>query len=94
VHVPQVCCLDGVVGIESVRDPMVRIVFSTSCYLHFVSYALTLTAFYAISQHWRRLSSCIVPWVCGDVPLDVGSISCIVDDVSGGVGWSFCLGIM
>jgi hypothetical protein len=49
VHVPQVCCLDGVVGIESVRDPMVRIVFSTSFYLHFVSYALTLTAFCAIS---------------------------------------------
>jgi hypothetical protein len=85
VYVPQVRCLDGVVGIKSVRDPMVTIVVSTSCYLHFVSYALTLIAFCAISLHRWRLSSCIMPWVCGGVSLDVG---CIVGDVAGGVGWS------
>jgi hypothetical protein len=65
---------------------MITIVVSMSCYLHFVSYALTLTAFCAISLPWQRLCSCIVPWVCGDVPLDIGSISCIVDDVAGSVG--------
>jgi MFS superfamily sulfate permease-like transporter len=85
--------LDKVVGIKGVRDPMVTVVVSMPCYLHFVSYALTLASFYAISLHWWRLSSCIVPWVCGDVPLDIGSIRCIVGNVFGGVGWSVCRGI-
>jgi hypothetical protein len=92
VHMPQLRCLDGVVGIKGARDPMVAVIVSTSCYLHFVSYALTLTTFCTISLHKRRLSSCILPWVCSDVPLDVGSISCIVGDVvdyvGSSVGWS------
>jgi hypothetical protein len=93
VHVPQLRCLDGIVGIKAVRDPMITIVVSTSCYIHFVSYVLTLTAFCAISLHWQRLSSCIMPWVCGGVSLDVGSISCIVGDLAGGIGWSICRSI-
>jgi hypothetical protein len=90
VHVLQLCCLDGVVGVKGVRDPMVTVVVSTPCYLDFISYALMLTAFCAISLHWRRLSSCVLAWVWSGVPLDVGSISCIVGDVGGGVGWSIC----
>jgi tetrahydromethanopterin S-methyltransferase subunit D len=88
--VPQLRFLDGVVGVKGVRDPMVTIVVSTSCYLHFVSCVLTLTAFCVISLHWRRLSSFIMPWVCDGVSLDVGSISCIIGDVVGGIGWSIC----
>jgi hypothetical protein len=37
--------LDGVVGTEGVRDPMFTIIISTSCYLHFISYTLTLVSF-------------------------------------------------
>jgi hypothetical protein len=74
------------VGIKGVRDPMVTVVVCTPCYLHFVSYALTLTTFCAISLHRRRLSSCILPWVQSGDPLDVGGISCVVGDVAGGSG--------
>jgi hypothetical protein len=51
VHVLEVCCLNGVVGIKSVRDPMFTIVVSTSCYLHFISYALMLASFCAIGLY-------------------------------------------
>jgi hypothetical protein len=90
VHVSEVCSLNGVVGVKGVGDPMFTVVVSTSCYLHFVSYAVTLTSFCPIDLDWRRLSSCIVPWVWGVVSLDVGSVSCVVDDVAGGIGWSVC----
>jgi hypothetical protein len=92
VHVPQLRCLDGVVGIKGVRDPVVTVVVSTPCYLHFVSYALTLATFRTISLHRQRLSSCILSWICRGIPLDVASVSCVVGDVAGcvgsGVGWS------
>jgi hypothetical protein len=48
VHDPEFCSLDGVVGIKGVRDPMLAIVVSTSCYLNFISYAVTLASFYTI----------------------------------------------
>jgi hypothetical protein len=51
MHVPQLCCLDGVVGIKSVRDPMVAVVVSTPCYLHFISYTSMLTTFNVVSLH-------------------------------------------
>jgi hypothetical protein len=51
VHVSEVRSLNGVVGIEGVGDPMFTIVVSTSCYLHFVSYALTLASFCAIGLY-------------------------------------------
>jgi hypothetical protein len=57
MHVPQLCCLDEIVGIKSVRDPMVAVVVSMSCYLHLISYALTLTAFSVVSLHRWRLDS-------------------------------------
>jgi hypothetical protein len=93
VHVPEVHSLNGIVGIEGVGDTMFTIIVSTSCYLHFISYALTLASFCAIGLYWRRLSYCIMPGVWGGVSLDIGSVSCIVSDVTGGIGWSVCRGI-
>jgi hypothetical protein len=91
MHLPQFCCLDGVAGVEGVRDPMIAIVVNTTCYLHFVSYVLTLTAFSVISLCRRRLGSNILSWVGGDVWLGTNSISYIVDNVassvSSNVGW-------
>jgi hypothetical protein len=55
VHVPEVG--NGVVGIKGIGDPMFRVVVSTSCYLHFVSYAVTLASFYMFGLYGRRLSS-------------------------------------
>jgi hypothetical protein len=86
VHVPQLCRLDGVVGIKGVKDQMVTVIVSIPCYLHFVSYALTLTTFYAISLHRRWLSSCILPWICSGILLDIGNITCNVGNVASGVG--------
>jgi hypothetical protein len=42
MHLPQLCRLNGVVGVKGVGDPMITVVVSTMCYLHFVSYASTL----------------------------------------------------
>jgi hypothetical protein len=42
MHMLEICCLERVVRIEGVRDPIFTIIISTSCYLHFVSYTLTL----------------------------------------------------
>jgi hypothetical protein len=50
VHDPEICSLNGVVGVKGVRDPMLAVVVSTSSYLDFISYGVTL-------------SSCIVSWV-------------------------------
>jgi hypothetical protein len=74
VHVPEVGSLNRVVGIKGVRDPMLTVVVSTLCYLHFISYAVTLAPFCPIGLDYRRLSSCIVPWVWCSVSLNVGSI--------------------
>jgi hypothetical protein len=63
VHVPQLYCLDGIVGVKGVGDPMVAVVVSTSCYLYFVSYTSMLTAFSTVSLRRWRLSSCILHWV-------------------------------
>jgi hypothetical protein len=51
VHVLEVRCLNGVVGINSVRDPMFTVIVSASCYLHFISYALTLASFNVIGLY-------------------------------------------
>jgi hypothetical protein len=92
--------LNGVVGVKGIGNPMFAVVVSLSSYPHFICYAVTLASFCSMSLDRRRLSSCIVSWVWGDVPLDVGSIGCVVDDVadsiscsvfwnvSRGIGWS------
>jgi hypothetical protein len=83
--------LDGVIGIKSVRDPMVVVAVSMPCYLHFVSYASTLTTFCVVSLYQWRLGFCVLPWVCSGVCLGFGNISCIVGDIArsvdGGVSW-------
>jgi hypothetical protein len=88
VHVPEVRSLNGVVGIKSIGDSMLTVVVSTSCYLYFVSYAVVLASFCSIAFDWRRLSSCIVPWVWGSVSMYVGSISCVVGGVASAIGRS------
>jgi hypothetical protein len=88
VHDPELCSFDRVVGIKGVRDPMVAVVVCTLSYLNFISYAVTPTSFCTIGLDRRRLSSCIASWIWGGVPLDVGSIGCIVGGISRGVCWS------
>jgi hypothetical protein len=55
VHDLEICSLNRVVGVEGIKDPMLAVVVSTSSYLDFISYAVTLTSF----LDRRRLSSCI-----------------------------------
>jgi hypothetical protein len=93
VHMPEVRSLNGVVGVKGVGNPVFPIVVSTSCYLHFVSYTVALAAFRPIGQDWRRLSSCIVPEVWSGVSLDVGSVSCVVDDVDSGMAGALATGL-
>jgi hypothetical protein len=90
VHDPEIYSLNWVVGVKGIGDPMFAVVVSTSSYLHFISYAVTLAPFCSMSLDQRRLSSCIVSRVWGDVPLDDGSIGWVVDDVADGVSWSVC----
>jgi hypothetical protein len=93
VHDPEICCLDKVVSIEGVRDPVFGIIVSLSSYFHFVSYAMTLTSFCKIGLDWRRLSSCIVSWVWSGISLVVGSIGCIVNGIASNIGRSVCWSI-
>jgi hypothetical protein len=86
MHISQLRCLDGVVGVEGVGRPVIMVVVSMTCYLHFVSYTSTLTAFSVVSLRRRRLGSSVLCWVCNDVCLCTGSVGCIVGDVACGVG--------
>jgi hypothetical protein len=63
VHMPEVRSLDRVVGVKGVGNPVFADVVSTSCYLHFISYAVSLASFCTIGLDWRRLGSCILSWV-------------------------------
>jgi hypothetical protein len=93
VHDLEICCLNGVVGVKGVRDPVIAIVVSTSSYLDFISYAVVLDSLGTIGLDQRRLSSCVVPWVRSDVCLNIGSIGCVVGDVTSGIGRVVCWGI-
>jgi hypothetical protein len=93
VHDPEICSLNGVVGIKGVGNPVFAVVVSMSSYLHFISYTMTLTSFNTIGLDQRRLSSCIVSWIWGGVALDVGSIVCIVSDITSTIGRSVCWSI-
>jgi hypothetical protein len=48
MHDPEICSLNGVVGVKSVRDPMLAVVVSMSSYLDFISYAVKLASFRTI----------------------------------------------
>jgi hypothetical protein len=86
VHDPEICSLDGVVGVEGVRCPMLAVVVCTPSYLDFISYAVAPTFFCMIRLDRRRLSSCVASWIWGGVPLDVGSVGCIVGGVTS-ISW-------
>jgi hypothetical protein len=45
VHMPKVRSFNRVVGVKGIGDPMLAVVVSTSCYLHFISYAVALASF-------------------------------------------------
>jgi hypothetical protein len=90
VHDLEICSLNGVVGVKGIENPMFAVVVSTSSYLHFISYVVTLNSFGTIGLDWRRLSSCIVSWVWSGVSLDVGSIGCIVNGIASNIDRSVC----
>jgi hypothetical protein len=48
VHDPEICSLDGVIGVEGVRCPMLAVVVCTSSYLDFISYAVSPASFCSI----------------------------------------------
>jgi hypothetical protein len=93
VHDPEICSLNRAVGVEGVRDPMLAVVVSTSSYLDFISYAVTLTSLRTIGLDRRRLSSCIASWIWGGVPLDVASVGCIVSGITSSISWGVCWSI-
>jgi hypothetical protein len=90
VHDPEICSLDRIVSVEGVRDSMLVVVISTPCYLNFISYAVTLTSLSTIGLDQRRLSSCVVSWIWGRVPLDVG---CVVGDIASSISQGVCWSI-
>jgi hypothetical protein len=49
VHNSEICGFNGVVGIKGIGNPMFVVIVSTSSYLHFISYAVTLAPFYSMS---------------------------------------------
>jgi hypothetical protein len=74
VHDPEICILDGMIGVEGVRCPMLAVVVCTSSYLDIISYAVSPASFCSIRLDQRRLSSCIASWIWGGVPLDVAAL--------------------
>jgi hypothetical protein len=93
MHDPEICSLDKVVGVEGVKDPMLAVVVCTPSYLDFISYAVTLTSLRTIGLDRRRLSSYIASWIWGGVPLDVGSVGCVVGGIASSIGLGVCWSI-
>jgi hypothetical protein len=93
VHDPEICSFDGVVGVKGVRDSMLAVVVCTSSYLAFISYAVTRASLSTIVLDQRRQSSCVVSWIWGGVPLDVGSIGCVVGSIVSSISQGVCWGI-
>jgi hypothetical protein len=90
VHNPEICGLNGVVGVKGIGNPMFAVVVISSSYLHFISYAVTSVPFSSMSKDRRWLSSCIVSWVWRNVPLYVGSIGCVIGNIADDISWSVC----
>jgi hypothetical protein len=57
---------------------MVTVIVSTSCYLYFVSSALTLITFYVISLHRWWLSSCILPRFAAAFPWKLAALAALL----------------
>jgi hypothetical protein len=68
VHDPEICSLDGVVGVEGVRYPMFAVVVCAPSYFDFISYAVAPTSLCTIGLYQRRLNSCIASWIWGGPP--------------------------
>jgi hypothetical protein len=49
MHDPEICSLNGVVGVKGIGNPVFAVVVSTLSYLHFISYAVTLASFCTIA---------------------------------------------
>jgi hypothetical protein len=90
VHDLEICSLDRVVGVESVRDSMLTVVVCPPSYFDFISYAVTPTSLCTIGLDWRRLSPCIVSWIWSRVSLDVSSIGCIVGGIASVISHGVC----
>jgi hypothetical protein len=86
MHDPEICSLDGVFGIEGVRDPVPMVVVCMLSNLDFISYVVMLTSLRTIGLDRRRLSSCLVSWIWGEIPLDVGSVGCVVGSIASSIG--------
>jgi hypothetical protein len=93
VHDPEICILDGVIGVKGVRDPVLAIVVSTSIYLHFISYVVALASLSTIDLDQRRRCSCVVSWVRSDVCLNIGNIGRVVGDVTSDVAGALATGL-
>jgi hypothetical protein len=93
VHDPEICRLDGVFGVKGVRDPVLSIVVSTLSYLDSILYAVALAFLSKIDLDQRRRSSYVVSGVRSDVCLNIGSIGCVVGDVTSGIGLVVCWGV-
>jgi hypothetical protein len=93
VYDPEICSLNRVVSVDGVGNLVLAVIVSTSSYLDFISYAVMLTSFRTIGLDRKRLSSCIVSWIWGSVPLDVGSVGCIVGCITNNIGRGVCWSI-
>jgi hypothetical protein len=92
VHDPEICSLNRVVGVESIRDSMLTVIVCTLSYFDFISYVVMPTSL-MIGLDRRRLSSCIASWIWGRVSLDVSSIGCIVGGIASGISRGVCWSI-
>jgi hypothetical protein len=95
VHLPEVCGLNGVIGVKEIRDPVVAVVVSMACYLHFISYGLTLIALSVCGLCWWRLSSHVLSCItCGVLLLGANSTGGVVGGITSSVGsWiGYCIG--
>jgi hypothetical protein len=61
---------------------MLAVVVCTPSYLDFISYAVVPTSFCMIRLDRRRLSSCVASCFWDGVPLDIGSVGCILGGVA------------
>jgi hypothetical protein len=73
--------------------PMLAVVVCAPSYFDFISYAVAPTSLCTIGLDQRRLSSCIVSWIWGRVPQDVGRVGCIVGGIASGISRGVCLSI-
>jgi hypothetical protein len=85
VYLTELYSLDGIIGVEGVRDPVVAVVVGTTLNLRLIPDRLTLLLAAledACSSHWWTLGSSILSYVASNVLLLVAGY---VDNVVGSV---------